>query len=318
MKTNIIYIGGSGRSGSTVLTKLLNFWDGFIGLNEFCYLWRYGLEKNYPVSNGDLFSESAFWKEVIQNVYDGHPIKRGESDFFVQHNQQGIKNILLNLLLNRPLTPETAKYAGLLEKLYESISDVSGAKFIVDSSKTPDYAHFLANIDNLNVYFIHLVRDPRAVAYAWSKKFKRTDVHNDTADAQMTSFNLKQSTLRWVKWNLGCELIRRKKQVKYMRVRYEDFTKTPELILNQITEFVGLDSEKPKYHLTEEGFHDHLNAPDISIWGNPKVRSSKGVIKVKEDIEWASKLDKKKKRMVTLLTLPFIIRYGYPLFSKHQ
>ena len=312
-KTNVLYIGGSGRSGSTVLTKILNFWDGFIGLNEICYLWRYGLERNYPISNGELFNESTFWKEVLSRTYSGKAITQKEADFFSQPDQAGLKNILKNLSQQQHAAPETEDYALKLEKLYISIAEVSGADYIVDSSKTPDYAHFLSNIENLNIFFVHLVRDPRGVAYSWSKKFKRSDVQED-ANVSMTSFNLVESTLRWIKWNVGCELIQRKKNVKYLRVRYEDFTTNPERVLKQITDFLGLKEEKPRYHLTEEGFHDHHNAPDISIWGNPQVRQSQGAIKVKEDKEWVEKFSFKKKLIVTLLTFPFLIRYRYPFF----
>ena len=312
-KINVIYIGGSGRSGSTVLTKLLNFWEGFIGLNEACYLWRNGIHRNYPISNGELFSESGFWKEVLLRVFPGKMITKKQIDFFSYASLLGLKNLLKSSFRKRPTDPDISSYAKNLKNLYTAILEVSEAQFIVDSSKTPDYAHFLSGLDGMNIYFIHLVRDPRGVAYSWSKKFKRKDVQKGT-EVPMTSFGLIESTLRWINWNIGCELIKRKKNVKYLRVRYEDFAQDPVQVLEKITDLLDLVKDCPKYYFTEEGFIDRHNAQDISIWGNPEVRKSQGGIKVRPDEKWVQEFSFKKKLIVTLLTFPFLIRYNYALF----
>ena len=311
-KINLLYIGGSGRSGSTVLTKLLNFWNGFIGLNETCYLWRYGLDKNYPISNGELFSESTFWKEVLSRVFSDTVVQQEQIDFFSHTDSVGIKNMIKKSFQKEPGDDE-ARYIKTIEKLYAAILEVSGEQYIVDSSKIPDYAYLLSRMDNVNMFFVHLVRDPRGVAYSWSKKFKREDVQK-SVHMNMISFGLLESTSRWVKLNLGCELMRRKNRVKHIRIRYEDFVQDPRQTLDKIATLLDLKEDIPRYHVTEEGFHDQYNARDISIWGNPLVRKSQGSIRVQPDNEWVNEFSFSKKLLVTLLTFPFLIRYRYPLF----
>ena len=313
-RINVIYIGGSGRSGSTVLTKLLNYWDGLIGLNEICYLWEYGIEGNHPVSDGDLFSESDFWKQVLGAVFPNRPISRPQADFFAYPSQVGLKNLLLNRWRARPQDGSVRAYAKTVELLYAQVLAVSGDRYVVDSSKTPDYAYFLSRIKTFDILLIHLIRDPRAVVYSWSKQFKRQDTREGT-DVAMTRFGLLKSTLRWMKWNLGCELLRGKKNVRYLRVRYEDFAKNPDGVLDRISAMLELPSSPPRYHRTEEGFQDQHHARDISIWGNPKVRTKKGAIQVSEDNEWVDNLSLRKKLMTTLLTLPLLVRYGYRLYK---
>ncbi len=315
-KINVIFIGGSGRSGSTVITKIINYWRGFIGLNEVCYLWRYGLDKNYPISNGELFKESTFWKDVLLKVFPNGTIPRNQIDFFSHPNLVGLKNIVRHLLSEMGTDSDTASYIKNIEQLYISIAEVSKAKYIVDSSKTPDYAHFLSSIDRLNIYFIHLVRDPRGVAYSWNKKFRRNDTRGEAVS--MTSFKWVESTLRWIKWNIGCELIKRRKGVKYLRVRYEDFVQDPINILGEMTSFVGLDKNFPKDYFTEFGFINKHDAEDISVWGNPHVRNSEGAIKVKGDDQWMKEYSFRKKLMVMLLTFPLLLRYNYSLFPTQK
>jgi hypothetical protein len=310
---NVIYIGGSGRSGSTVLTKILNFWNGLIGLNEVCYLWKYGIKANHPVSNGDLFHESPFWTKVLEKTFPGHRVEREDVDFFAHSSQVGIGNMIKENLRKSPPEPAVTEYSRNLERLYRNILEVSGSQFIVDSSKTPDYAYFLSGIKSVDMVLIHLVRDPRGVAYSWSKRFKREDV-GAGAEVNMTSFGLIKSTLRWMKWNVGCEVVRRRKNVRYLRVRYEDFTQNPSKTLDQLAALLGLSGDSPMYHLTPEGFRDRSGAKDVSIWGNPQVRMSSGPIKIAEDNAWVKELEMGKKLAVTLLTLPLLIRYGYRIF----
>lgn len=313
-RIKVIYIGGSGRSGSTVLTKLLNFWPGLVGVNEICYLWKYGIEANHPVSDGTLFSESGFWQQVLARVYPDRPIRRKQVDFFAHSGQNGLKNMILNQWRPRPLTDEERAYAHALEKLYASVLEVSGEQYMVDSSKTPDYAHFLSRIETVDMLLLHLVRDPRGVAYSWNKKFARNDVRTDTTVA-MTSFGLLQATLRWIKWNVGCELVKRRKNVRYRRVRYEDFVENPQQVLDDVAALLGFPEHSPPYELTDEGFHDQHHARDISIWGNPVVRTRSGPVRVVVDDEWKQEMRLWKKVAVSVLTLPLLVRYGYSIFG---
>jgi hypothetical protein len=66
--------------------------------------------------------------------------------------------------------PEFASYVETLGKLYSAISRHSGARVIVDSSKGPVDAAVLGAVQGITPYYVHLVRDPRAVIHSWSRK----------------------------------------------------------------------------------------------------------------------------------------------------
>ena len=57
----------------------------------------------------------------------------------------------------------------LVEQLYRGIARSTGARLIVDSSKEPHYSWILRQATDLDVRFLHLVRDPRAVAMSWRR-----------------------------------------------------------------------------------------------------------------------------------------------------
>src|SRR5438067_9142701 len=67
------------------------------------------------------------------------------------------------------------RYAPLAASLYRAIADVTGAKVVVDSSKRPSDAALLPLLEGVDPYFIHLVRDPRAVAFSWRGQKRELD-----------------------------------------------------------------------------------------------------------------------------------------------
>jgi len=66
MPTTVLYIAGTGRSGSTVLANLLGEVDGFFAAGEVRFLWQRGLVENRLCGCGAPVSECAVWREVFE------------------------------------------------------------------------------------------------------------------------------------------------------------------------------------------------------------------------------------------------------------
>jgi len=72
--TDVAYIGGAGRSGSTVLALLLGKVQGFFPVGGVNSLWERGLLQNYLCGCGVHFRECPFWNEVGREASaDGMP-----------------------------------------------------------------------------------------------------------------------------------------------------------------------------------------------------------------------------------------------------
>ena len=62
---------------------------------------------------------------------------------------------------------QMGEYKGALEMLYRAVQSISWSRVIVDTSGNPALGQGLQNEPSIDLYALHLVRDPRAVAYSW-------------------------------------------------------------------------------------------------------------------------------------------------------
>ena len=65
----VVYVGGLGRSGSTLLERALARLPGFVGLGEVVYLWERGLLNDETCGCGEPFSDCAFWRAVGERAF---------------------------------------------------------------------------------------------------------------------------------------------------------------------------------------------------------------------------------------------------------
>jgi hypothetical protein len=118
------------------------------------------------------------------------------------------------------------------------------------------------------------------------------------------------TSMRWTARNLGTELFWRRYQERYLLLRYDDFVAQPQKALRRVLELVD-ESSTPLPHVVEHEVELGINH---NIWGNPN-RFQSGPVPLRPDDEWVFKMRQRDKSLVTLLTLPLLARYGYPISS---
>jgi hypothetical protein len=185
---------------------------------------------------------------------------------------------------------------------------VSGADVIVDSSKSIPYARMLSLLPGLDVRVLHLVRDSRAVANSWMR-LKPTP---DRTKAFMDRRHPALSAWNWVVTNLGAELLLRP-HLPYRRVRYVDLASRPLETVEQIVRYVAPSVDGSARLPAELPFvdpHTVTLAPTHSIKGNPD-RLTNGPVPVRLDDRWRREMPPPARRLVTALTWPLLLRYGY-------
>jgi hypothetical protein len=191
-----------------------------------------------------------------------------------------------------------AEYAANLASLYESLARVTGSNVIVDSSKLPSYAAALCSIETLDVSVIHLVRDPRAVAYSWS-----SGASNPGAIERM---GIAKSSFYWSLFNAGAEVLRRRRDSTYLRLRYEDLVEDPCAAFERVVAFAGVQTNRMPF----TGPRSASVAATHTVSGNP-ARFRTGSIEIAADDRWVLGMTTAEKRLVTGMTLPLLLRYGY-------
>ena len=174
----VLFIGGLGRSGSTLIDRILGQTPGVCSVGELVFLWERGL----------LADERCGCGEAVL----GLPVlDRGRRAILrrVGSARSGGDARPPALRRSQPLHPADAHALGVAavsrvgcgptpRRCVASTpraAAVSGAALVVDSSKHASTAALLARVPGVAPRIAHLVRDPRGVAWSWAKHVDRPD-----------------------------------------------------------------------------------------------------------------------------------------------
>jgi hypothetical protein len=298
----ILYIVGFGRSGSTIFDVVLGELRGFFSAGELQSLWQGALVEGRLCGCGVPVAQCPLWTEVL---WSEKGTLGASPDHIVALQQQTLGAPMFG---PRRVGPGRSQrhwraYGAILRRLYARIAEVTGAKVIVDSSKVPSVALLLEALPNIEAYFVHLVRDPRGVAYSWARKKAATD---RPAGGQLERFGIVKSSSTWVLRHTAAEAVRRRSERPWALVRYEDFIASPSQTVAEVNQL--LNGMAADINFLSEG--EAMIGINHTVSGNP-VRLQRGRILLREDEEWKVQLKPSTRTMVTALTWPLLMRYGY-------
>jgi hypothetical protein len=306
-KSKVLYVAGFGRSGSTLLGNVLGQVDGFISVGELRSIWEYGILQNKVCGCGAPFEKCEMWQPIIDEAFGG---TRGvDPRRMIQLRERWARTKHIPLMLTPPgrrlIRRCLSEYLDALERLYRGVLTTTGSRVVVDTSKFPSYGFVLGMVPSVDLHVVHLVRDPRAVAYSWSRKRLHPDPRNPEYMPRRSPVG---SSARWMARNLATEALWRNSPKSYLMLRYEDFVAKPREVIERVLELV---KEKPA-PLSHVGKHEVELGVNHNVWGNPS-RFRSGTVEIRPDKEWAYHMKRGDKRLISSLTFPLLVRYGYPL-----
>nr|WP_304515681.1 sulfotransferase [Cellulomonas sp. APG4] len=299
----VLYVAGSGRSGSTLLERVLGQVPGVATLGEVHHLWERGVRKDELCGCGEAFSRCPFWSEVGRRAFGGWDpaaadVVARDADAVDRH-----RRVPANLLARRRRRAAVLRYTEHYRAIYAAARDVAGARLVVDSGKHPTLALCLAQDPRIDLRVLHLVRDPIGVAYSWSKQVERPEAR-EAEDALMTRYSPALSSALWGLTTLEAELLRTTR-VPVVRMRYEDFVAHPRERLEEAWAGLGLDP----LGLERVATTMHLE-PNHTVAGNP-MRFRTGEVALRPDTEWKQRMPRGDRWAVAALTLPLRTSLGY-------
>lgn len=299
----VLYIGGLGRSGSTLIERLAGQLPGACAVGEIVHLWQRGITEDERCGCGAAFGQCPFWQQAGKTAFGGwHEVDTGR---IAALRAQVDRNRFIPRLAARPAgagpDPALAEYLSYYAQLYAAVAEVSGARLVIDSSKHPSLAHCLRWQDGMDLRVLHLVRDSRAVAYSWGRAVRRPDTDRES---YMTRYSPAAAAAQWNGQNAAFHLLR---GVPVMRLRYEDVVAAPAAAVRRIAEFAGLPMPDSSAFL---GAGWAALEPGHSVSGNP-MRFATGKITIRRDERWRADLPAGPRREVTALTFPLLAAYGY-------
>ena len=306
----VLSVMGAGRSGTTVLASILNEIDGFASAGELRWLWDRGVVQERPCGCGEVPARCPVWspvvahtvgsggdrppEEVVQEIVAAQrEVSRGRNRWRVLGSAGGAHRDWAAL----------QRVRAAMGAACVAFARTTGQRVVVDTSKRAEDAAVLAAVDGVDHYVLHIVRDPRAVVHSWRRAKTFTA---GGSSRTMGTRGMPGTVRRWIENSLGAEvLLRQLPPTRWLRVRYEDFSRDPRGVVDQVLELLGAHGQAPF-----ENDDTVLLHPNHIVAGNPS-RFTTGSVRIRLDEEWRTGMRRRDQRLVALFTWPLMLRYGY-------
>jgi hypothetical protein len=299
----VLYIGGMGRSGSTLIDRVLGQTPGVCSVGEFVFLWERALSANELCGCGEPFRQCPFWKDVGERAFGGWD--RIDPTAIRAWQRRVDRNRYVPAMLAPPLAPGYRRrlepYAEALGRVYRAVAEVSGATLVVDSSKHASTAALLRHVPGIDARIVQLYRDPRGVAWSWSKTVERPDATEGVS--LMARVGPARVAARWQGYNALLALIRSPGGA----LRYEDFVQRPERATRRLLALGGLEPETLPQFVGPRTVQLDVNH---TVAGNP-MRFRTGEIEIRADEEWRRSMTRGRRAIVGALSFPSTVVYRY-------
>lgn len=316
----VVYIAGVGRSGSTLLERVLGGVPGWVNAGELNAIFSRVATQDQRCGCGRTFSTCPFWTAVGAEAFGGwasvtERVARLQPRLVRQRHVPRLATGLRGGNGERgsgaTYGHELADYLDVHHRLYRAIAAVSGAEVVVDASKSTAQLFALRRDPDLDLRVLHLVRDSRGVAHSWSKAGIRKPQSTD--GDTMGTYPPRRLAVLWAALQLECSLLG--VLAPYAaRVRYEDLVARPRPTLEAALVDLGLPA--PASALAHVGERSVDLAPSHGVAGS-RSRFTAGRIELELDDAWRSALRPGARRVVTAVTLPQLVRYGYVDLRPH-
>lgn len=306
---SVVYLAGMGRSGSTLLDRMLDQLPGWWSVGEVVHLWERGVIDDERCGCGEPFSTCAVWQRIGQEAFGGWDRLDVEAVVELRESVERDRFIpqLLRPGLQAGFAERLRRWQAVLARLYRGASRATGARVIVDSSKHVSTALGLRHNPWVDLTLVHLVRDSRGVAYSWTKPVARPATDGTT---MMTQWSPLKSSLRYVSYNT---VLAAAFGADRVALRYEDMVTDPDATVAtvRVTALGSAAGDQPPVDLVDDDGEIHLGISH-GISGNP-MRQQTGFIRLRLDEQWRHRLPDCSRRLVTAVTLPTLVTQGYPL-----
>lgn len=304
---SVVYVVGSGRSGSTLLDRMLGQATDVIAVGELVQLWTPGELDKLVCGCGEPVRTCALWSAVADRAFGGWE----SEDFQLAVELRSI--ITRHRYLPLQLLPgdvfgfgRRAQVLGrIAERTYDAISEVSGCAVVVDSSKEVAFAYVAAQAMPSRLRLVHLVRNGRGVAYSWTKSVPKPELGNP--NARLPRYKPIRMAVRWVIYNLLVDPLRMR-GIQTLAMRYESLVEDPKEALGRVLTMTALPPDGSRLDFVD-GSTVHLT-PSHTVAGNP-MRFRQGAVTLRIDEAWRTGMSRRDKILATVIMSPLLLRFGY-------
>lgn len=239
----VIYVMGSGHSGSTILGVTLGNCAGMFYAGE---LQNYLLRGGMPVLGG--LERTRFWAQVRSRVPEAEEIYGPRPHRLLERSSSVLRPRAA--AARRRLAP---RYRSVTAAVLAAIAEAAGADYVIDSSHFPLRARELQRIPEIELHLLFLVRDPQHVVASITRLVNQHDL------ARRRLMELKVNADLWLTHALAVDVFLRQPAERRLLVRYEDLLAAPEAVLTRILENSGSEAGLPDLGALQTGVALHAN-----------------------------------------------------------
>lgn len=305
-KKTIVYIAGYGRSGSTLLARILGSHKKMFAAGELINFANLMDSRDSVCSCGQTIERCALWSVIVQNFKKKINSLSELAD--IQKRFESFSYFFRPFFEDR--SSKAIRYRDTIQNLMDCISQKlpDDVEYIVDSSKTTWSRCFrpvsLSRIGSQQVKVIHLVRDGRGCMWSMLKGTD-TGLLKDTELKPYSSFPVFRTAVHWPFANATAHLFQAIHPSKdYFRIRYEDLVANPVKTCAALGEFLGIRLE----HHVEKILNGNDIDPGHIIAGN-RMRSFRKIT-LKADVEWKKRLKRHHQLLFLFLNWPLMLFYS--------
>ena len=265
----LAFIMAASHSGSTLLAMLLGSHPEAITIGDTA-----GTENrkvpDYRCSCGQRSRECLFWQRVKSEMtargfdlevgdfgtrFDCQDSRLLHRVLRAEHRGRFLEAVRDGILAVSPTWRRRSKEVAARNlALIEAVTEVTGAKILVDSSKLPHRLKFLLRIPDLEVKVVHLIRDGRGVSH--------TCVNDN-------KWSVEESAFQWQRGIQAAEkLLAGLSPEMWTQVRYEDICADPRAELEKLSTFLGMDPSRVNLDFRSAGLHIFGNKMRLSTEAN--------------------------------------------------
>jgi len=234
----IIYILGSGRSGTSLLEIMLGNNSRIFNCGE---LNRFPARNGYPPVKSPDSTDYKFWLKIREKVVENFDLKHQAH----LHKKFEYHFGLIKRFFGLFDPSEYRLYQDFIAKIFNEVYQSTGCPIITDSSKYPSRALSLSETLTFDVSYIYIKRNPVSVVRSFAKK-----------DIEQPSKNWLMANAYYFIVNFLCSIVYRKlaKRHKTMIIKYEELIQNPLQTLMDIEKILDLsfDLLKDKIKNNEE------------------------------------------------------------------
>lgn len=306
-RITVVYLGGFGRSGSTLVERMLGAAQGWANVGELVDLARSVARSDELCGCGLPFSRCPLWTKVGEVAFGGWTEDVLDRLTGLQRAAARQRHLPGLLGSRRPPSIALSDLRAAYARIYLAVAEVTGSRVVVDASKGPALGQALAGAPGVDLRILNVVRDPRAVAWSWNRRVERP--HATAGAEQMWRISTHRAAAQWSILQLEMEAIAGLGGVRSSRLRYEDFVADPVGTLVAATAALGVPLSPADLPTVDEGRIEL--GPSHGLAGNP-TRFRSGTIELRRDDGWTTAMPSTDRAVVTALTLPLLKAYGYP------